>query len=47
MAALSGGPAGSLYEIGREYGRGFNLLDRRTPFIETVEREELFAAGGS
>jgi hypothetical protein len=33
-----------LYEIGREYGRGFNLLDRRTRFIETVEREELFAA---
>ncbi|KAB8179351.1 hypothetical protein FH610_035350 [Microbispora catharanthi] len=33
-----------LYEIGREYGRGFNLLNRRTLFIETVEREELFAA---
>ncbi|MEU6424259.1 hypothetical protein ABZ860_00060 [Microbispora sp. NPDC046973] len=33
-----------LYEIGREYGRGFNLLNSKTLFIETVEREELFAA---
>ncbi|MEV1198553.1 hypothetical protein [Microbispora rosea] len=48
IAALSDGsqedrPA-RLYEIGREYGEGFNLLDRRMEFIETVEREELFAA---
>ncbi|MEN3538869.1 hypothetical protein AAH991_27415 [Microbispora sp. ZYX-F-249] len=48
IAALSDGsqedrPA-RLHEIGREYGEGFNLLDRRTGFIETVEREELFAA---
>ncbi|MEU8176331.1 hypothetical protein AB0C14_25950 [Microbispora hainanensis] len=48
IAALSDGsredrPA-RLHEIGREYGEAFNLLDRRTVFIETVEREELFAA---
>ncbi|MFF3417341.1 hypothetical protein ACFYW9_21955 [Streptomyces sp. NPDC002698] len=31
-------------ELGRAYGEAFNRLDRRTCFIETVEREELFAA---
>ncbi|MEV5479190.1 hypothetical protein AB0L66_43825 [Streptomyces sp. NPDC052207] len=31
-------------EIGRTYGEAFNALDRRSGFIETVEREELFAA---
>jgi len=31
-------------EIGRTYGEAFNQLDRRSGFIETVEREELFAA---
>ncbi|NWF26573.1 hypothetical protein HW130_09855 [Streptomyces sp. PKU-EA00015] len=31
-------------EIGRAYGEAFNKLDRRSGFIETVEREELFAA---
>ncbi|GIH73452.1 hypothetical protein [Sphaerimonospora thailandensis] len=31
-------------EIGRAYGEAFNRLDRRSGFIETVEREELFAA---
>ncbi|MEW2472108.1 hypothetical protein AB0919_45210 [Streptomyces sp. NPDC046994] len=31
-------------EIGRAYGEAFNRLDRRSVFIETVEREELFAA---
>lgn len=31
-------------EIGRSYGEAFNQLDRRSGFIETVEREELFAA---
>jgi hypothetical protein len=31
-------------EIGRAYGEAFNQLDRRSGFIETVEREELFAA---
>ncbi|GAA4624570.1 hypothetical protein GCM10023196_025240 [Actinoallomurus vinaceus] len=36
--------ASRLFEIGRRYGEGFNALDARTPFIETVEREELFAA---
>ncbi|WOX20046.1 hypothetical protein [Streptomyces solicathayae] len=33
-----------LEEIGRAYGEEFNRLDRRSGFIETVEREELFAA---
>ncbi|MFI0444059.1 hypothetical protein [Actinomadura sp. 6N118] len=33
-----------LEEIGRAYGETFNQLDHRTGFIETVEREELFAA---
>ena len=48
LAALSEGPAderpGRLSEIGRRYGEGFNELDARTSFIETVEREELFSA---
>jgi len=33
-----------LTQIGRDYGNAFNELARRTEFIETVEREELFAA---
>jgi hypothetical protein len=33
-----------LDQIGREYGEAFNALDGRNPFIETEEREELFAA---
>ncbi|WP_119726666.1 hypothetical protein [Thermomonospora amylolytica] len=48
MAVLSDDPADDrvarLAEIGREYGEAFNRLDRRTGFIETVEREELFDA---
>lgn len=47
MAALAaeGEPAGSrLADIGREYAEAFNRLDGRAPFIETEEREELFAA---
>jgi hypothetical protein len=47
MAALSaeGEPATSRRaQIGREYAEAFNRLDGRAPFIETVEREELFAA---
>lgn len=47
MTALSDGTADRptrLVEIGREYGEAFNRLDGRTPFIETVEREELFDA---
>jgi hypothetical protein len=48
MAALSGddgGPAASrLAQIGREYAEAFNRLDGRAPFIETEEREDLFAA---
>ncbi|WUI00647.1 hypothetical protein OHR68_02175 [Spirillospora sp. NBC_00431] len=35
---------GRLTEIGREYGEAFNRLDGRSPFIETVEREDLFDA---
>ncbi|MGW6258842.1 hypothetical protein [Streptomyces sp. NPDC055085] len=35
---------GDLLEIGRAFGAAFNALDRRTGFIETVEREELFDA---
>jgi hypothetical protein len=35
-----------LVELGERYGEAFNQLDRRAPFIETVEREELFAALG-
>ena len=48
MAALSaddGNAAASrLAQIGREYAEAFNKLDGRAPFIETEEREELFAA---
>jgi hypothetical protein len=48
MAALSGDdgePAASrLAQIGREYAEAFNRFDGRAPFIETEEREELFAA---
>lgn len=33
-----------LCSLGREYGEAFNKMDRRNPFIETVEREELFDA---
>ncbi|WP_329184186.1 hypothetical protein [Streptomyces sp. NBC_01428] len=40
----SGEQHGSILEIGRAFGAAFNTLDRRTGFIETVEREELFDA---
>lgn len=33
-----------LLDLGREYGLAFNRLEGRSPFIETEEREELFAA---
>jgi hypothetical protein len=33
-----------LVDLGREYARAFNRLEGRFPFIETEEREELFAA---
>lgn len=37
--------AATLTELGREFGEAFNRLDgTRSPFIETEEREELFAA---
>jgi hypothetical protein len=35
---------GNIAEIGRAFGSAFNALDSRSPFIETVEREELFDA---
>ncbi|WP_405435542.1 hypothetical protein OG373_02740 [Streptomyces avidinii] len=35
---------GNIAEIGRAFGAAFNALDSRSPFIETVEREELFNA---
>lgn len=45
LAADDSEPAASrLAQIGREYAEAFNRLDSRAPFIETVEREELFAA---
>ncbi|NUR97623.1 MAG: hypothetical protein HOV67_20510, partial [Kribbellaceae bacterium] len=32
-------------ELGREFGKAFNQLDgTRNPFIETVERDDLFQA---
>lgn len=37
-------PKARLVELGREYGEAFNKLSRRDDFIETEEREELFAA---
>jgi len=36
--------ASRLAQIGRDYAEAFNKLDGRAPFIETVEREELFDA---
>ncbi|MEV0291877.1 hypothetical protein AB0H36_47835 [Kribbella sp. NPDC050820] len=33
-----------LTQLGRDYGAAFNRLDARSPFIETEEREELYAA---
>ncbi|RSN66911.1 hypothetical protein [Actinomadura sp. WAC 06369] len=48
MAVLAEGPADDrparLTGVGRGFGEAFNGLDRRTGFIETVEREELFDA---
>lgn len=50
LAALAEGTredqSRQLVELGERYGEAFNQLDRRVPFIETVEREELFAALG-
>jgi hypothetical protein len=46
MAVIADGePVGArCADIGREYAEAFNKLDGRAPFIETEEREELFAA---
>ncbi|MFF8841400.1 hypothetical protein ACF08N_01525 [Streptomyces sp. NPDC015127] len=38
------GRSARVEEIGRAFGEAFNRLDHRSGFIETVEREELFAA---
>ncbi|WP_216587410.1 hypothetical protein [Streptomyces brasiliscabiei] len=38
------GQHGDVTEIGRAFAVAFNELDSRSPFIETVEREELFDA---
>ncbi len=35
---------GRMEDVGRDYASAFNRLDGRSPFIETEEREELFAA---
>jgi hypothetical protein len=35
-----------LHQIGRDFGLAFNKIDARDRFIETVEREDLFAALG-
>ncbi|MFF3726947.1 hypothetical protein ACFYYM_31795 [Streptomyces erythrochromogenes] len=40
----SGEDHGRIAEIGRAFGAAFNALDSRSPFIETVEREDLFDA---
>lgn len=45
LAEVTGGEHhGNITEIGRAFGAALNALDSRTPFIETVEREELFDA---
>ncbi|MFF3728617.1 hypothetical protein ACFYYM_40445 [Streptomyces erythrochromogenes] len=45
LAQVTGGEDhGTITEIGRAFGAAFNTLDSHTPFIETVEREELFDA---
>jgi len=47
LSALADPPAdlaARLIELGREYGAAFNRLSQRDGFIETEEREELFAA---
>jgi hypothetical protein len=47
MAALPAegeSAASRLVRIGCQYAEAFNRLDGRAPFIETEEREELFAA---
>jgi len=45
LSADDGEPAAArLEQIARQYAEAFNALDRRAPFIETEERDELFAA---
>lgn len=48
VMAVLGNPTSDLQArliaLGREYGAAFNKLAKRDDFIETVEREELFAA---
>ncbi|MFJ8166732.1 hypothetical protein ACIRBY_38240 [Streptomyces sp. NPDC096136] len=40
----SGEQQGNIEDIGRAFASALNALDRRSPCIETVEREELFDA---
>lgn len=45
LAEVTGGEQhATIAEIGRGFAAAFNELDSRSPFIETVEREELFDA---
>ena len=48
LAAIADPPAAGLkarlLDLGREFGQTFNALAKRDDFIETEEREELFAA---
>lgn len=48
LEALSAQPdettLGRLEDVGRDYASAFNRVDGRSPFIQTEEREELFAA---
>jgi len=34
----------ALAQVGRTYTEGFNALDRRSGFIETEEREQIYTA---
>lgn len=43
-AADAGGRREAYEVIGRDFGIAINKIDRRRQFIETVQREELFAA---
>lgn len=45
LLSTPGDERAGLIQIGRDFGEAFNQLDgTRSPFIETVEREELFAS---
>lgn len=44
IAAEAGSSAADLGAVVREYTEGFNALDRRSDFIETTEREDIYVA---